>query len=148
MPAVMMEPIGHVRTTADPPPKYHTVSDREGTLVLDEAWSAGLAGLRPGQRIAVLFHFHLSPPFTPALLRQRPWHRQEETGVFNARSPVRPNPIGLSVLEVLGVEGGRVRVRGLDMADGTPILDIKPEDPAPRGAGNPKLLKKLFPCRR
>jgi tRNA (Thr-GGU) A37 N-methylase len=46
--------------------------------------------------------------------------------VFATRSPQRPNPIGLTVVELLGREGNRLRVRGLDMLDGTPILDIKP----------------------
>jgi tRNA (Thr-GGU) A37 N-methylase len=48
-------------------------------------------------------------------------------GVFSTHSPIRPNPIGLSLLEVLGVEGAVIRVKGLDMLDQTPILDIKPE---------------------
>ncbi len=149
MAPVSMAPIGFVRTAADPPPHGYSVSDREGTLALDEAYREGLEGIRPGQRITVLFHFHLSPPFAPRLLRQKSWHRAAETGVFNLCSPVRPNPIGLTVLEVLGVDGSRVRVRGIDMLDGTPILDIKPEKPAPPcdGAANPKLAKKLFPFR-
>jgi len=49
-----------------------------------------------------------------------------EHGVFATRSPRRPNPIGLTVVELLGREGPRLRVRGVDMLDGTPILDIKP----------------------
>ncbi len=49
-----------------------------------------------------------------------------QTGIFSICSPVRPNPVGMSVLEVLEVEGARVYVKGLDMLDGTPILDIKP----------------------
>ena len=47
-------------------------------------------------------------------------------GIFSICSPVRPNPIGMSVLKVLGVEGNVARVRGLDMRDGTSILDLKP----------------------
>ena len=47
-------------------------------------------------------------------------------GIFGICSPVRPNPIGMSVLEVLGVEGNVARIRGLDIRDGTPILDLKP----------------------
>ncbi len=57
---------------------------------------------------------------------QTPPHRNESLGVFSICSPVRPNPIGLSVLEVLELNGGKIKVRGLDMLDGTPILDIKP----------------------
>lgn len=74
----------------------------------------------------VIFHFHRSPEFSAELLRQTPPHTGRRTGFFSTCSPVRPNPIGMSVLEVLEVEGGAVRVRVLDMLDDTPILDIKP----------------------
>jgi len=47
-------------------------------------------------------------------------------GVFSISSPVRPNPIGMSVVEVLGLEGNVIHIKGLDMIDGTPVLDIKP----------------------
>jgi tRNA (Thr-GGU) A37 N-methylase len=47
-------------------------------------------------------------------------------GVFSICSPIRPNPIGMSLLEVVGIEGNRISVKGLDMEDGTPILDLKP----------------------
>ena len=52
--------------------------------------------------------------------------RSSPHGVFSTRSPRRPNPIGLTIVELLGREGGTLRVRGVDMLDGTPILDIKP----------------------
>jgi tRNA (Thr-GGU) A37 N-methylase len=51
----------------------------------------------------------------------------QEVGVFNTHSPFRPNPIGLSLLEVLRIEGSIIHVKGIDMLDGTPILDIKPD---------------------
>ncbi len=150
MTPIAMHPIGVVRASADPPARHHSVSSREGTLVIDEAYREGLEGLRRGQRIVVIFHFHRSPPFESGLLRQKPAHRQAPTGVFNLCSPVRPNPIGLSILEVLLVEGNRIHVRGIDMLDGTPILDIKP-DKGGEGKGlggqGDKLLKKMFPFR-
>ena len=74
----------------------------------------------------VLFLFDRSPPFRSDLLTQETRHSREIKGVFSICSPRRPNPIGLSVVTVLAVEGGRLKVRGLDMLDGTPILDIKP----------------------
>ena len=102
-------------------------------LVVDEAYKEGLGDIEPGQRIVVIFNFHESPAFSPDLLRQTPPHRRQgppgvdrSMGIFSICSPVRPNPIGMSVLEVLGVEGNVVHVRGLDMRDGSPILDIKP----------------------
>jgi tRNA-Thr(GGU) m(6)t(6)A37 methyltransferase TsaA len=74
----------------------------------------------------VLFYFHQSPRFTPDLLVQKPRHRNEQLGVFSICSPVRPNPIGMSVVEVLGIAGSIIHIKGLDMRDGTPVLDIKP----------------------
>jgi tRNA (adenine37-N6)-methyltransferase len=124
--SIKLRPIGIVRTDAEELPRHWSVSDVAGTLVIDEEYSEGLRGVEAGQRIVVIFHFHLSPTFSPELLRQRSGHTGRETGVFGTCSPVRPNPIGMSVVEVLGVRGASIDVRGLDMMDGTPILDIKP----------------------
>jgi tRNA-Thr(GGU) m(6)t(6)A37 methyltransferase TsaA len=60
------------------------------------------------------------------LVLQVPRHYNEQRGTFALRSPVRPNPIAMSVVRLLGVEGNTLRVRGLDCLDGTPLLDIKP----------------------
>jgi tRNA-Thr(GGU) m(6)t(6)A37 methyltransferase TsaA len=107
-------------------PKHWSVSDIEGTLVINAEYHEGLKDLREGQWIIVLFHFHRSPDFTPEFLTQALPHRPERIGVFSLRSPTRPNAIGMSVLQVLGIEDHIVHVKGLDMFDGTPILDIKP----------------------
>ncbi len=123
---ICFDPIGFVRTAAKKVPRHWTVSDEEGTIEVNEAYREGLRDLRPGQRIVVLFHFHESPRFTPELLVQKPPHKDRPFGVFSICSPVRPNPIGMSVVEVLGVEGSVIRIKGLDMRDGTPVLDIKP----------------------
>jgi len=64
------------------------------------------------------------------LLIAKPPHEEETHGVFATRSPHRPNPIGLTVVELLGKEGRRLRVKGIDAADGTPLLDIKPYFPS------------------
>jgi tRNA-Thr(GGU) m(6)t(6)A37 methyltransferase TsaA len=124
--SIEMRTIGFVRTDAGEIPRHWRVSDVEGTLVIDDEYVGGLADIEAGERIVVIFNFHRSPEFSAELLRQTPPHTGRQTGVFSICSPVRPNPIGMSVLEVLEVEGGAVRVRGLDMLDGTPILDIKP----------------------
>ncbi|NDY42415.1 SAM-dependent methyltransferase [Dissulfurirhabdus thermomarina] len=121
-----MHPIGRVCNPTGEVPRHWTVSRVEGAIEIDPAYEAGLSDIRPGDRVVVLFAFHESPPFSPELLRQRPPHRDRERGVFSICSPVRPNPIGLSVVEVLSVEGPVLRVRGLDMRDGTPVLDLKP----------------------
>ncbi len=72
----------------------------------------------------MIWVFHRSGPHE--LLACVPLDEERPHGVFATRSPRRPNPIGLSVVELLGREGARLRVRGVDMLDGTPILDIKP----------------------
>lgn len=119
-------PIGHIRTEAREIPRHWSVSDVEGTLVIDDEYSEGLRDVRPGQKLVVIFNFDRSPRFSPEFLRQRSGETGKEMGVFSICSPVRPNPIGMSVLEVLGVEGSSVAIRRLDALDGTPILDIKP----------------------
>ena len=123
---IELRPIGFVRTDAPELPRHWSVSDVEGTLVIDEEYSEGLRDIEAGQRIVVIFTFHRSPGFSPELLRQTSGHNGGEAGVFSICSPVRPNPIGMSVLEVLRTRGTSIDVRRLDMLDGTPILDIKP----------------------
>ncbi|MBD3306106.1 tRNA (N6-threonylcarbamoyladenosine(37)-N6)-methyltransferase TrmO [candidate division KSB3 bacterium] len=107
-------------------PRHWSVSDREGTLVIDPEYTAGLRDIRAGQRIVVLFYFDRSPAFTTERLVQTPPHTDQPKGVFSLCSPVRPNPLGLSVLEVLDIADNLIRVKGVDMFDQTPILDLKP----------------------
>ena len=131
--SIELKPIGFVRTDVQELPRHWSVSDVEGTLVIDEEYSQGLRGIEAGQRIVVIFHFHRSPGFSPELLRQTSGQTGRETGVFGICSPIRPNPIGMSVLEVLGVRGASVDIKRLDMLDGTPVLDIKPYVELPSG---------------
>ncbi|MCL5024532.1 MAG: tRNA (N6-threonylcarbamoyladenosine(37)-N6)-methyltransferase TrmO [Nitrospirae bacterium] len=123
---IELEPIGFVRTDVEKVPRHWTVSDAEGIIVIDAQYKEGLKDIKAGQRIVVLFYFHQSPRFTSDLLVQKPRHRNELLGVFSICSPVRPNPLGLSVAKVLGIDGNIIRIKGLDMMDGTPVLDIKP----------------------
>ncbi len=121
-----IEPIGLVKTDAVAVPRHWTVSNVEGSLVIDQKYQGGLKDITKGQRIVVIFLFHRSPRFLSKHLRQRPPHRHKTLGVFSTCSPIRPNPIGMSILEVIEVAQHTIRVRGLDMEDGTPVLDIKP----------------------
>jgi len=124
--SIELKAIGFVRTDSEVLPRHWSVSNVEGTLVIDEEYSEGLRDIEAGQRVVVIFHFHRSPVFSPELLRQTSGQHGKEMGVFSTCSPVRPNPIGMSVVEVLGVGGASIDVRRLDMLNGTPILDIKP----------------------
>ena len=131
--SIELRPIGFVHTDAEELPRHWSVSEVEGTLVIDEEYSEGLRDVRPGQRIVVIFHFHRSPRFSPEFLRQTSGQDGREAGVFSLCSPVRPNLVGMSVLEVFGVRDANVDVRRLDALDGTPILDIKPHIEDGRG---------------
>ena len=123
---IELEPIGFVRTAVEKVPRHWTVSDAEGSIVVDEQYREGIKDIHAGQNIVVLFYFHQSPRFTADLLVQKPRDRNEQMGIFSICSPVRPNPLGMSVVEVLKVDGCTIHIKGLDMRDGTPVLDIKP----------------------
>jgi len=123
---ITMKPIGVAHTEVDKVPRHWTVSNVKGTLVIDKKYQKGLKNIQEGQQIVVIFHFHKSPNFTADLLVQQPPHRNEKLGVFSICSPNRPNPVGMSVLDVLQVRDNVIFVQGLDMIDGTPILDLKP----------------------
>lgn len=123
---LMMSPIGVFHTDETKIPRHWSVSEVEGRIEIHPAYAEGLRDIAAGQRIVVLFYFHQSPPFVPHHLVQTPPHKQRPMGVFSICSPLRPNPIGLSVLRVLEVAGPLIRVKHADMRGGTPILDIKP----------------------
>ena len=125
---IVMHPVGYIRTNARKIPRHFSISRVEGELVVHEKYREGLEGISPRDRIVVLFWFHKSGDFNPADLTQHPRgdRRRKKRGVFDLCSPLRPNPIGLSVVEVLDIEGTTLRIRGIDMLDGTPILDLKP----------------------
>jgi tRNA-Thr(GGU) m(6)t(6)A37 methyltransferase TsaA len=125
---IELEPIGKVRTEATEVPNSWTVSDVEGELIIDKKYIQGINDIHPGEKIVVIFNFHQSRPFTPADLSQHPRGDPErpKKGVFSICSPFRPNPIGMSVLTVIDIRENIIFVKGLDMIDGTPILDIKP----------------------
>jgi len=105
-------------------PKGYGESDRIGTLEIFSEFEQGLDGIEAGQTIVVLFWLHRS---SRDVLQVHPRGNpdNEMRGVFSTRSPVRPNPIGISELKVEGVNGRRLQVSGLDMLDQTPIIDIK-----------------------
>ncbi|NNF45655.1 MAG: tRNA (N6-threonylcarbamoyladenosine(37)-N6)-methyltransferase TrmO [Desulfofustis sp.] len=105
-------------------PKGYDESDRIGYLEIFTEYLEGLKGIEAGQTIMVLFWLHES---SRDILKVHPRGKREipKRGVFSTRSPVRPNPIGVSELEVLEIDGTRLKVKGLDVVDTTPIIDIK-----------------------
>ena len=97
--------------------------DAEGALEILPEFEAGLKDIEGFSHLFVVWVFDRSDGFE--LVGRAPVDDREH-GVFATRSPRRPNPIGLTVVELLRREGARLHVRGVDMLDGTPILDIKP----------------------
>lgn len=96
------------------------------SIIVDEPWRAALAGLAGQRRLQVLYWMHRA---RRDLVLQTPVGG-ETKGTFALRSPVRPNPIASSIVELVAIDGGTLRVRGLDCLDETPLLDLKPDWPA------------------
>jgi tRNA-Thr(GGU) m(6)t(6)A37 methyltransferase TsaA len=122
-----MRPIGHVRSpygdTSEVPKGLGAQHAAEGFLEIRAELEAGLTDIEGFSHLFVIWAFDRAEGFQ---LVGTPPTDDRPHGVFATRSPRRPNPIGLTVVELLGREGPRLRVRGIDMLDGTPILDIKP----------------------
>ena len=97
--------------------------DAEGSIEVLREFEPGLADIEGFSHLFVLWVFDRSQDFS---LTAYPPADDREHGVFATRSPRRPNPIGLTVVDLLGRDGAVLHVRGVDMLDGTPVLDIKP----------------------
>ncbi len=122
-----LRPIGRVRSpykTLAEVPLFGSEATLEAQIVLLPEYGEALLGVEAGERLAVLCWFHRA---NREVLRVHPRgdRARPPQGVFSTRSPARPNPIGLSVVEVLEVDGPILRVRGLDALDGTPVIDLK-----------------------
>jgi tRNA-Thr(GGU) m(6)t(6)A37 methyltransferase TsaA len=89
-----------------------------------EPWAAGLANIAEFERLEVLYWLHES---RRDLVMQSPRSDGAARGVFSLRTPVRPNPIGTSIVQLLKIEGAVLQVRGLDCLDRTPLVDLKPD---------------------
>jgi tRNA-Thr(GGU) m(6)t(6)A37 methyltransferase TsaA len=94
-------------------------------IILDPNLVVGLQGLEPVQQVMVLFYFDRVDDFE-LLQHPRGDPNRQKQGVFTLRSPRRPNPIGVTVVDLLSVDGNVLTVRGLDAFNGTPVLDLKP----------------------
>ena len=95
----------------------------KGHVELCPEFAEGLKDLEGFSHIYLIYHFHKS---REVKLIVKPFLQDIDRGIFSTRAPFRPNPIGLSVVELLGIEGNILHLDGLDILDGTPLLDIKP----------------------
>ena len=97
-----------------------------GTVEVFPEYAEGLKDVEGFSHIILIFHFHLS---RRAPLKVKPYMDNEMRGVFATRSPSRPNPIGISVVRLIGIEDNILHIQDVDIVDGTPLLDIKPHVP-------------------
>jgi tRNA (adenine37-N6)-methyltransferase len=122
------QPVGFIRSpyrdTKAIPKGLGAKHDAEGSIELLREFSSGLMDIEGFSHLFVLWEFDRADGFD--LIAHPPTDEGREHGVFSTRSPRRPNPIGLTVVELLRRDGATLHVRGVDMLDGTPVLDIKP----------------------
>ena len=125
---IVLNPIGYVKTSAvgDEVKDKSTISQ----IVLRKELVEGLSGIAGFSNLFVLFYLNQISEEQRKTLKVHPRGRQDMplTGVFAARTMLRPNPIGLTLVELVKVEGNVLTVKGLDAYDATPVLDIKPYD--------------------
>ncbi|HET9710714.1 MAG TPA: tRNA (N6-threonylcarbamoyladenosine(37)-N6)-methyltransferase TrmO [Pyrinomonadaceae bacterium] len=124
---VLMRPIGFVRSpysdTTQVPKGFGAQHEAEGTIEILPEYELGLTDIEGFSHLYVIWVFDRSDGCE---LVGTPPTDTKPHGVFATRSPWRPNPIGLTVLKLVGRDGPKLRVVGVDMLNGTPILDIKP----------------------
>ena len=124
---IQYQPIGFVRsphqTTNGAPIQPSRARGIEGTVEIAEEYVEGLSDLDGFSHIILICHLHKAAKFK---LKVVPYLDTEFRGLFATRAPSRPNPIGLSVVRLLGIDGRVLRIEGVDLLDGTPVLDIKP----------------------
>jgi tRNA-Thr(GGU) m(6)t(6)A37 methyltransferase TsaA len=123
--ALRLRAIGYVENRFDAPAALDQIRSAESHIILNPSLVEGLKGLEPDQQIMVVFYFHRSEGYD-LLQHPRGDQSRSKRGVFALRSPRRPNPIGVTVVELVGNDGNVLRVCGLDAIDGSPVLDLKP----------------------
>ena len=95
----------------------------QGTIVIDSEYEQGLNDLDGFSHIILLYHFHQSKGYK---LMVKPFLDDQKRGLFSTRAPKRPNPIGLSIVRLIKREGNRLIIKGIDVLNATPLIDIKP----------------------
>lgn len=122
--SISFKAIGYVENDFAEPTDPDSLSDSVSRIVIDADLSEGLVGLAPGDKMLVVFYFHRSEEYE-LLQHPRGDQSRPRRGVFALRSPHRPNPIGITKVELLEVDNNVLTVRGLDAINGTPVIDLK-----------------------
>ena len=108
-------------------------------IVIDEKYKDALMGLEDYSHLIIIYFMHEVKTCDLRHVPQGKVGEVPEVGIFACRCPQRPNPIGITTVEFLGIENNIVKVKGLDVIDGTPILDIKPYTPQYDSVSNAKV---------
>jgi len=128
--SILLQPNGTIHSPfTDPQSKpVQPISENsaEGTVEIFTEYAAGLKDLDGFSHIVLLYHFHRSRAYSLSVI---PFLDTEARGLFATRAPSRPNPIGISLVRLAGIDGCRLHVENIDVLDGTPLLDIKPHVP-------------------
>jgi len=124
---IKMSPIGYIKSPykdkKEIPKQSILAEDRKAAIELLEEYKEGIQDIKEGYYGVILFYFHKSEGYT---LRTVSHKTGEWTGLFSTRSPNRPNGIGMSIVKFTKIMGNKIEFKGVDMLDGTPVLDIKP----------------------
>ena len=130
MNTIQYRPIGIIHTPYKTPQGTPIQPSASKGVIADvevfEKYAKGLTDLEGFSHIYLIYHFHLARKFS---LKVKPFLDDESHGLFATRAPSRPNAIGLSIVELIGTEKNILRVKNIDVLDGTPLLDIKPYVP-------------------
>ena len=130
MDEIRYKPIGVIHSPfkepAGTPIQPRAAGETGGTVEVAPEYIPGLKDLDGFSHVTLIYHFHLAGGVE---LEVKPFMDEESHGIFATRAPARPNPIGMSVVRLLRIEGGTLHVRGVDVVNGTPLLDIKPYVP-------------------
>ncbi len=137
---ICLRPIGKVVNDVDKESEKVDWSRVVSTLEIDPGLEEGLEGIEEFARIMVIFWFHLAEE-TRLKVHPRGDPSRPLRGVFSTRAPVRPNRIGVTVVELIRREGNKLVVKGLDAYNGTPILDIKPYFPENESGDRPPWVR-------
>ncbi len=128
--SITIQPIGIIETPFNDlkgmPIQPSGAANIEGTIIINKEYEQGLNDLEGFSHIILLYHFHHSQGYN---LMVTPFMDDKKRGLFSTRAPKRPNPIGLSIVQLIKREENKIFIKGIDVLNGTPLIDIKPYVP-------------------
>jgi len=128
--SMTIKPIGIIETPFNDlkgmPIQPSGAADIQGTIIINKEYEQGLSDLEGFSHIILLYHFHQSKGYN---LMVTPFMDDQKRGLFSTRAPRRPNSIGLSIVQLIKRDKNRISIKGIDVLNGTPLIDIKPYVP-------------------